>query len=273
MVIIPAIDLLDGSCVRLHQGDYGTAVRYSRNPVEQAKYFADLGVRRIHIVDLNAAKGQGNNRDWIRKIRQAVPCLLEVGGGIREAADVEELLEAGVQRLVLGTVFVRNPDIVAQWVSRYGGRFLAGIDARGGIVRVSGWQEGSSFTDTEAAILAREMGMLGIIYTNIDRDGTLQGPDAEQALRMAEVSRLPVILSGGVSSAADIHDAARRSTATRRKELDPESELPTSQVHKQAQGNENWGIVGVIVGKAYYEGKIDLKTLVEAYPQPDTTPW
>lgn len=264
MVIIPAIDLLGGACVRLHQGNYGTAIRYSRNPVEQAQFFADLGVKRIHIVDLDAAKGQGNNRSWIRKIRQAVPSLLEVGGGIRTEADVEELLDAGVERLVLGTVFIREPDTVRRWVSRFGKQFLAGIDAREGIVRVSGWQEGSSFTDAEAARLAQETGMTGIIYTNIERDGTLQGPDAEQALRMAEVSRLPVIVSGGVSSEEDVHRVAQKSSA-----------LTSNQDRDDALflAPQNPGIVGIIIGKAYYEGKVDLKSLLSLYPQPDSMPW
>jgi len=260
MVIIPAIDLLQGACVRLHQGDYDTAVRYPRNPVEQAEYFADLGVKRIHIVDLDAAKGQGNNRSWIRRIRQAVPCILEVGGGIRTQGDVEELLSAGVQRLVLGTVLVRNPEAVKRWVDQYGKLFLAGIDAREGIVRVSGWQEGSGLSDTDASLLAQKAGMIGIIYTNIERDGTLQGPDRERALRIAAISHLPVILSGGVSSVDDIHRAAEDSI-----------DLSLTNTGSNLSGpyeKQKPGIVGIIVGKAYYEGKIDLQALLAKYPQP-----
>ncbi len=264
MVIIPAIDLLGGICVRLHQGNYDTAVRYTRNPVEQAKYFAELGVKRIHIVDLDAAKGQGDNRSWIRKIRKAVPAVLEVGGGIRTEEDVQELLDAGVERLVLGTVFIRDPARVSRWVTQHGKQFLAGIDARNGMVRVSGWQEGSPFTDTEAARLARKVGMLGIIYTNIERDGTMQGPDTAQALRMAEISELPVILSGGVSSKEDIDRVAQRL-------IDPV--LSSSEFHGLPQGPQNQGIVGIIIGKAYYEGKIDLQDILSKFPQPDHTPW
>lgn len=251
MVIIPAIDLLNGACVRLHQGRYETAVQYPRNPVEQAEFFANLGVKRIHIVDLNAAKGQGNNRSWIRRIRQAVPCIVEVGGGIRSQADVEELLSLGVQRLVLGTVFIRDPDTVTQWVGKYGKLFLAGIDAREGIVRVSGWQEGSELSEKDASLLAQKTGMIGIIYTNIERDGTLQGPDREQAVQIAAISHLPVILSGGVSSPEDIRRAAQVTLG-----LPPEP-----------------GIVGIIIGKAYYEGKIDLQALLAEYPQPEHMPW
>lgn len=264
MVIIPAIDLLSGACVRLHQGNYETAVRYSRNPVEQAKHFADLGVKRIHIVDLDAAKGQGNNRFWIKKIRQAVPCVLEVGGGIRTEADVRELLEIGVQRLVLGTVFIRDPDTVGCWVSQFGKLFLAGIDARNSNVRVSGWLEDSQCTDIQAALLAQRVGMLGIIYTNIERDGTMKGVDAGQSLRITEASRLPVIVSGGVCSEEDIHRVARIAA-------DPDSSL--GALHGQSQSQQDRGIVGLIIGKAYYEGKIDLGEIISQYPQPEHMPW
>ncbi|MCX7788064.1 MAG: HisA/HisF-related TIM barrel protein [Spirochaetes bacterium] len=268
MVIIPAIDLLGGSCVRLYQGNYETAVRYPRNPVEQATYFADCGVRRIHIVDLDAARGQGNNRSWIQKIRQAVPCVLEVGGGIRTEADVHELLDLGVQRLVLGTVFIRDPDTVCRWVHQYGNLFLAGIDARGGIVRVSGWQEDSMLSDTEAALLAQKIGMCGIIYTNIERDGTLKGPDAAQALRIAEISHLAVILSGGISSHEDIHRVAQNAKSSVHTKNRYQEHL-SSQIH----GQPNWGIVGIIIGKAFYEGNINLSEILLRYPQPEQMPW
>lgn len=263
--------------MRLHQGNYETAVQYPRNPVEQAEYFAQLGVKRIHIVDLDAAKGQGNNRSWIRRIRLAVPCMLEVGGGIRSQADVEELLSVGVQRLVLGTVLIRNPETVEGWVGQYGKLFLAGIDARKGIVRVSGWQEGSGLSDIDASLLAQKVGMIGIIYTNIERDGTLQGPDRERALRIAATSHLPVILSGGVSSIEDIHRAAQDSIdmplKTTELDLSFSSERSGSYERRTPYERQKTGIVGIIVGKAYYEGKIDLKALLTEYPQPEDMPW
>jgi len=236
--------------------------------VEQAKYFADAGVKRIHIVDLDAAKGQGNNRSWIQKIRQAVPCVLEVGGGIRTEADVRELLDLGIQRLVIGTMFIRVPDTVSRWVDQYGRLFLAGIDARGGIVRVSGWQEGTEIADSEAALLASKMGMLGIIYTNIDRDGTLKGPDAARALQLAELSSLPVILSGGVSSQEDIHQVTLTSANAHSNRFGSKDEY-SGKPHRQP----NHGIVGIIIGKAYYEGKINLEEILSKYPQPVQMPW
>ncbi len=247
MVIIPAIDILNGQCVRLTEGNYGNAVYHHSDPVEQARSFKALGIQRIHIVDLDAARGEGKtNREVIRRIRETVPCTLEVGGGIRSEEDVKELIDRGVDRLILGTILVKDPDSVARWVSRFGKRFLAGIDARDGEVRISGWQEGTGIPDTEVARRAKNMGVCGIIYTNISRDGTLTGPDFERTVHIAEISGLPVVLSGGVSSEQDIRKAA---------------EL------------ENQGIVGAIVGKALYERKINLASLLRIYPQPSQIEW
>jgi phosphoribosylformimino-5-aminoimidazole carboxamide ribotide isomerase len=247
MVIIPAIDILNGQCVRLTQGNYENAVYYDADPVERARSFEALGIKRIHIVDLDAARGEGKtNREVIRHIRETVPCTLEVGGGIRSEEDVKELIDRGVDRMIVGTILVRDPDLVARWVSQYGNRFLAGIDARDGEVRISGWLERTGISDREVARLAKNSGVCGIIYTNISRDGTLRGPDFQRTVPIAEISGLPVVLSGGVSSEQDIRKAA---------------EL------------QNRGIAGVIVGKALYERKINLESLIRIYPQPSQIEW
>ncbi|MDR1317874.1 MAG: 1-(5-phosphoribosyl)-5-[(5-phosphoribosylamino)methylideneamino]imidazole-4-carboxamide isomerase [Spirochaetales bacterium] len=242
MIIIPAIDLLDGTCVRLRQGNYGEAVRYAQtDPVTRACLFEEAGIRRIHIVDLDAAKGEGNNnRALIRRIRKAVSCHIETGGGIRSEKDVEELLEAGADRLVLGTVFVRDPQAAGDWIRKYGKKFIAGIDARDGGVKISGWQEASDMKDTTLAGKAAALGAVSIIYTNISRDGTLRGPDIERTLAVGRAAGIPVILSGGISQTGDIQETAKKA--------------------------ENI-ISAVITGKAVYEGKIDLAGLVRMYPQ------
>jgi len=242
VIIIPALDLLDGGCVRLARGDYNEAVRYQdTDPVRRARLFEEAGMRRIHIVDLDAAKGEGrNNRALIRQIRGAVSCRIEAGGGIRTEKDVEELLKAGVDRLVLGTVLVRDPDSAAAWMRRYGKKFIAGIDAYDGEVRISGWREGAAMRDTELARQVAEMGAVSIIYTNIARDGMLSGPDIERTLSVGMAAGIPVILSGGVSGPGDVREAAERGK----------------------------GIIrALIAGKAVYEGRLDLAELALEYPQ------
>ncbi|MFP4491029.1 MAG: 1-(5-phosphoribosyl)-5-[(5-phosphoribosylamino)methylideneamino]imidazole-4-carboxamide isomerase [Spirochaetaceae bacterium] len=239
MIIIPAIDLLDGKCVRLYQGDYSKSTVYPRDPVETARSFVEAGAQRIHIVDLNAARGDGSsNRETIRKIRTAVPVTLEVGGGIRREEDVRELADMGIDRLIVGTSLVQDPESVRRWAREYPGKIVAGIDARGAMVRVSGWEMGSQLSDTDAALAAAEAEAVEIIYTNIDKDGTLEGPDIERSVLMARTSGLPVIVSGGVRGREDFSAAAER---------------------------EAEGIVGIIAGKALYEGAFDLPSAIKEF--------
>jgi len=239
MQIIPAIDILDGQCVRLVQGDYTTAHIYDQDPVATARMFEQAGASRIHIVDLDAAHGDRSaNRKKIRKIRKAVSCTLEVGGGIRSEDDIEELLDLGIDRLVLGTVFATKPDIVEGWNAHYGDVFLVGIDARDGMVYVSGWERETSVPAEELARKAAKVGASGIIYTNIARDGTLEGPDIEGTNRIAEVSGLPVILSGGIGNEEHL---------------------------KLIAGNAHAKVVGVITGKAIYEKQLDLQEMIAQY--------
>jgi phosphoribosylformimino-5-aminoimidazole carboxamide ribotide isomerase len=250
MIIIPAIDLLNGSVVRLRQGDYGKAKHYAgESPAETARRFASYGVKRIHLVDLDAAKGESkNNRAGIRSIRKAVSCVLEAGGGIRGEDDVRELLDIGIDRLILGTILVKDPEKVRNWTDRYGKKFIAGIDARDGTVHIAGWREAGPLTDMDLARRTASLGVCSIIYTNIARDGMLQGPDIERTALVARESGIPVIISGGVSGEKDVLAAA---------------------------GLGNAGIPGVIIGKAVYEGKVDLETLVRTFPQDEalSAPW
>lgn len=239
MLVIPAIDLLGGKCVRLHQGDYSQAETYDLDPVEVAKGFVASGAKRIHLVDLDAARtGASTNRSVIGAIRKAVEVTVEVGGGLRTDDDVKVLIDFGIDRLVVGTVLVKNPDRVAGWVSKFGSRFVAGIDARDGEVKVSGWEEGSAMKDVDLAARCRSLGLISIVYTNIARDGTLGGADLERTLFVAEAAGLPVILSGGIASLADF-DAVRR------------AEHPL--------------LAGVITGKALYRNRIDLAGVIAQY--------
>ena len=241
MIVLPAIDLLDGACVRLTKGDYAQVEHYSNDAVEVALGFEEAGAKWIHVVDLNAARDgsplegrEGRNRKMIRKIAAAVACRIEVGGGVRTLRDVEQLLDAGADRLVLGTVLAKDPEEVKHWCLLYPGMLWAGIDADQGTVKVSGWQSEARLQDTELAAQVPEMQLGGIVYTSIGRDGTLEGPDIEGTNRIAEVSGLPVILSGGIGSMEDIRRVSRRRHA---------------------------GIEGLIVGKAIYQEHVDLRRL------------
>ncbi len=240
MLIIPAIDLLHGACVRLIQGDYARATVYEDDPVEVARGFERAGARRIHLVDLDAARGSGTNREVIARIRAAVGCLLEVGGGVRSEGDVQELIAAGVDRIVVGTALARKPEEVARWARTFG-RILAGIDARDGRVKIAGWESDSDLSDVELARRAKGYGVLGIVYTDIARDGTLTGPSFDATVRVAKESGLPVILSGGVHEESDFAAAVQH----------PE-------------------IVGVITGKALYEGRFELARVIKQYQKAST---
>ena len=239
MLVIPAIDLLGGRCVRLNQGDYAQAEAYDLDPVEVARGFVAAGAQRIHLVDLDAARtGAGTNRAVIGAIRKAVGVTVEVGGGIRTDDDVKALIDQGVDRLVVGTVLVKNPDQVARWASHFGMRFVAGIDARDGEVKVSGWEEGSTVKDVDLAARCRSLGLISLVYTNIARDGMLGGPDLERTLLVAEAAGLPVILSGGIASMADF-EAIKKAN------------------HQL--------LAGVITGKALYKNRIDLTEVIAKY--------
>ena len=245
MLIIPAIDIIDGKCVRLYRGDYNKVTNYSDSPADVAAQLEEAGAERIHIVDLDAAKGGGiNNRKTISEIRKRTSAVLELGGGIRGGDDIREILDIGIDRLILGTVFAKNPELGGEWTSEYGKKFIAGIDALNGEVKVSGWEKGSGVKDTELAAKAGQYGLCSIIYTNISRDGTLSGPDAERTALIADASSLPVIVSGGISCEDDFKNIAE---------------------NRSYEGR----IAGIITGKAFYENKFSLKDVIEKYQKND----
>lgn len=211
LLVIPAIDLRGGHCVRLRQGRYEDETVYYDDPVRMAKLWRVMNARVLHLVDLDAARtasgeAQGDNRDAIARIAAALDIPVEVGGGIRTMEDIEAMLALGVYRVVLGTVAVREPDLVEEAVRRYGcGRIVVGIDARDGEVRTEGWEKGSGVS---AIALAQDMERRGVrrfIYTDIARDGTLAGPNVEAYRELGQhLSRAHITASGGVSGYADI---------------------------------------------------------------------
>jgi len=243
VLIIPAIDLFNGACVRLEKGDYAKVVTYSEDPIAVAREFQAAGARLIHIVDLNRARGDNaGNRDVIREIRENVDVALEVGGGVRTQKDVAELLAAGVMRIIIGTALVKNPDDVERWIREETFFPIAGIHARDRTGKIQGWIDDGAVRGTDIAAGPAAMGFQELIYTNIARDGTLAGPDIESTNQVARASRLPVILSGGIGSAEDVAAIAA--------------------------GRER-GVRGLIVGKALYEKKVRLAEIIDRYQTAD----
>jgi phosphoribosylformimino-5-aminoimidazole carboxamide ribotide isomerase len=234
MILFPAIDLKDGACVRLRQGDMTDATVFNRDPAAQARDFVAAGCQWIHVVDLNGAfAGHPVNAGAVAAILAAVPVPVQLGGGIRDMGTIEKWLDAGVRRVILGTAALHDPDLVRAACARFPGRVAVGIDARAGFVAVSGWAEASLVTVQELSLRFEDAGVAAIIYTDIDRDGLLGGVNVEATVRLAECLTTPVIASGGVSSLADLR--ALRAHAAQ-------------------------GIAGVVCGRALYDGRIDLAT-------------
>ncbi|MEX1317140.1 MAG: 1-(5-phosphoribosyl)-5-[(5-phosphoribosylamino)methylideneamino]imidazole-4-carboxamide isomerase [Synechococcaceae cyanobacterium] len=238
MQLIPAIDLLDGHCVRLHQGDYDQVTRFSADPVAQALSWQEQGARRLHLVDLDGARsGLPVNDTTVKAITAALEIPVQLGGGVRSAERAEELLSCGLDRVILGTVALEQPQLVERLASRHPGRIAVGIDARNGKVATRGWIESS---DTDATTLARRFtgsGIAAIISTDIATDGTLAGPNLEALRAMAEASGVPVIASGGIGNLEHLLSLLS---------LEP------------------LGVEGVIVGRALYDGRVDLAEALRA---------
>ncbi|WP_394805440.1 1-(5-phosphoribosyl)-5-[(5-phosphoribosylamino)methylideneamino]imidazole-4-carboxamide isomerase [Kordiimonas aestuarii] len=235
MTIYPAIDLKDGNCVRLFKGDMNAATVFNDNPAAQAKEFVDAGCRWLHLVDLNGAfAGEPVNAAAVEAILKATNVPVQLGGGIRDLKTMERWLEAGISRLILGTLAVKNPDLVKEACKLFPGKVAVGIDAKGGMVAVEGWAEASEVEVTELACQFEDAGVAAIIHTDIDRDGTLAGVNAGASSLLANAVSIPVIASGGVKDIDDIHAV-------------------------KAAGN----LEGVVTGRAIYDGRLDLKAALE----------
>ena len=238
MEIIPAIDLLDGACVRLHQGDYDQVTRFSEDPVAQALSWQSQGATRLHLVDLDGAKlGKPINDAAVRAITAALDIPVQLGGGVRSLERAEELIACGLDRVILGTVAIEQPELVQELAQRHPGRIVVGIDANDGRVATRGWIEQSDVLATDLAKQFSAAGIAAIITTDIATDGTLAGPNLEALRTMAQCSAVPVIASGGIGCMADLL-----------------SLLPL----------EPLGVTGVIVGRALYDGRVDLAEAIAA---------
>ena len=233
MILFPAIDLKDGACVRLLQGRMEEATQYNADPAAQARAFQDAGSRWLHVVDLDGAfAGKPVNAPAVRAILAAVAIPVQLGGGIRDLAAIEAWLAAGVARVILGTAALREPQLVRAACRRFPGRIAVAIDARGGRVAIEGWAETSAMDAKELALAFEDAGLAAIVYTDIERDGALQGPNVAATAALARAITTPVIASGGVASLDDL---------------------------RALKAHEADGIIGVIAGRALYDGRLDLE--------------
>ncbi len=233
LILFPAIDLKDGKCVRLKRGAMEEATIFNDDPSDQAAQFEAMGFEWLHCVDLNGAfEGRSANTDAIKSIRARIKLPIQLGGGIRDRAGIDAWLNAGISRVILGTAALRNPALVRDAAKAHPGRIAVGIDARDGKVAVEGWAETSEITALDLARRFEDAGVAAIIFTDIARDGMLQGVNAEATAQLANSVRIPVIASGGVAGIGDI-------------------------VALKATGAPN--ILGVVIGRALYDGRVDPK--------------
>lgn len=239
MIIYPAIDLKDGQCVRLIQGRIEDKTVYSNDPASTAASFAAAGAGYLHVVDLDGAfQGSPRNSEAIAAIAAAIDIPFQVGGGLRSMGDVERILGLGAARVIIGTRAVKNPDFLKKMLDLYGPeKIVLGIDARDGMAAVEGWVETTAVPAVKLGLDMKELGARHCIYTDISRDGLLSGPNLAAIREMAEKTGLQIIASGGVSTLENIEDL---------------------------KSMESWGVTGAIIGKALYDGKIDLAAALSA---------
>lgn len=233
MLLLPAIDLTEGKCVRLYKGDLRETTVYSDNPVEVAVKWESMGAQMLHLVDLDGAfSGNQKNLGVIKKIIASIKIPVQLGGGIRNLETIEKMLDLGINRVIIGTAAVKNPQIVAEAVSKFGSKaVLVGIDSKNNKVAVEGWEEVSAKTAVEFALEMETMGVEKVVCTDISRDGTLEGLNLNGIIELAEKTKLEIIASGGVASMEDL--------------------LKVMEL-------ETMGVKGLIIGKALYTGNIDL---------------
>ena len=236
MEIIPAIDLLNGKCVRLNQGNYNEVTKFNSDPVKQAQIWEQQGAKRLHLVDLDGAKtGEPINDQTIKAIKKSISIPIQIGGGIRSVDRAKELFDIGIDRIILGTIAIEKPEVVKVLSQKYPKRVAVGIDAKEGMVATRGWLKQSEITSIELAKQLNDLDLAAIISTDILTDGTLKGPNVQALREIAENSYNPVIASGGIGSISDLISLANF---------------------------ENEGIEAIIVGRALYDGSIDLKEAV-----------
>ncbi len=230
--VFPAVDISEGRCVRLLQGRFGTETVYSDDPVKIALGFSSAGARWLHIVDLDGAKtGMASNRELVLEVVRRASCPVQAGGGVRTIEEVEELLAAGANRVVLGTLALEDQNAMSKACNRYGQRIAVSLDARGDRLASHGWTVGTGIPVLEAVKEFESAGVASFVYTDVSRDGTMSGPNVEALLRLTQNTELPVIASGGISSIEEVKTVARLRPA---------------------------GVSGAIVGRALYEHKFGI---------------
>ena len=236
MQIYPAIDLKNGQCVRLKQGRFDDVTSYGDDPVQRAKIWEQAGATYIHVVDLDGARtGNSYNKEAIKKIASSVYVPVQTGGGIRSMRDIEQRIDAGVSRVIIGTAAVNNPELVKEAVKIYGDKIAVGIDASKGMVATDGWEKISDVPAIELCKKMAEIGVKTVVYTDISKDGMMSGPNIESTKELVEQSGINIIASGGVSTMSDL------------------------------EGVASIGAQGVIIGKALYQGALDLKEVIERF--------
>ncbi|MBL4603262.1 MAG: 1-(5-phosphoribosyl)-5-[(5-phosphoribosylamino)methylideneamino]imidazole-4-carboxamide isomerase [Emcibacteraceae bacterium] len=239
MILFPAIDLKDGNCVRLYKGEMDSATVFNDDPGDQARQFEKAGCQWLHIVDLNGAfAGRPVNGDAVTSILDSVNVPVQLGGGIRDLDTIQSWIEKGISRIILGTIALRDPALVITAAKKFPGKIAVGIDARNGMVAVEGWAETSDMSAVELGKKFEDAGVTSIIYTDIDRDGTMQGLNVESTINLANALTIPVIASGGVASLDDL------------------------KILKSAAEAATGSIEGAISGRALYDGSLDIREAI-----------
>ena len=237
MKIFPAIDIKDKKCVRLVKGDFDNKTEYEMSPIEQAGKFKDHGFKNLHIVDLDGAlTGETVNLDIIQEIVRKFDLKVEIGGGVRNFESIQKYTDIGVEKVILGSAAIKDKNFLKEACQKFPNKIALGLDSRDGYLSVSGWKENSNKLTLDFLNEVNDYGTSRLIYTDINRDGMKQSPNFDETLKVAEISNCPVIISGGVSSIDDI---------------------------KKAKNLNNKNIEGIIVGKAIYDGDIELEELVK----------
>lgn len=236
MQIYPAIDIIDGKAVRLSQGSFDDVTVFNDSPVEAAKDWVEAGATYIHIVDLDGARyGKTFVTDIIKDIKSRYDIKIETGGGVRTMKDIEDRINAGASRVIIGTAAVKNPELVKEAVDKFGDKIAVGVDAKNGMVAISGWEEISDVTAVDLCLKMKEYGVNTVIYTDISKDGMMSGPNIESTRNLIEKTGMDIIASGGVSKMEDIENV------------------------------NNINAAGVIIGKALYNGALNLKDVISKF--------
>lgn len=233
MIFFPAIDIYEGFCVRLEKGDFEKKTIFNKNPLDQAKIFQDMGCDWIHIVDLDGAKnGNSDNFDIVKEIALKTDLKIQFGGGVRTSSKISSLINSGIDRVIIGTKAIDDISFLEEACKDFPNKIAIGIDARKGKVSIEGWTKDSGVSANEFAVIAESKGVCAIIFTDIDKDGVMEGPNIGSTLEIAKSVNIPVIVSGGVSSIKDV---------------------------LQIKNNEKSGIGGMICGRAVYDKKVDIR--------------